>query len=88
MAVAVMAGAVRVMLMLATVAVDTFPAMSVHVPVTDWFVPTLVTVTASGFVPLDVVVERLDATRVLTPEPASLQVNVTVTSWFVMVPGT
>jgi hypothetical protein len=49
--------------------------------------PELVTVTLSGFVPLEVVVDPLVYVSVETPELPSVQSNVTVTSWPVFVPA-
>jgi len=80
-------GDVLVMLIRSKVEVVSFPAASVHVPVTDWSLPELVTVTFSGFVPLVVVVDPLVYVSVETPELPSVQSNVTVTSWPVFVPA-
>jgi hypothetical protein len=80
-------GEVLVMLIRSKVEVVLFPAASVHVPVTDWSLPELVTVTLSGLVPLDVVVDPLVYVSVAKPELPSVQSNVTVTSWLVFVPG-
>src|SRR5262249_29379193 len=55
------------MLMLLTVAEAELPALSVHVPVRDWFVPSVLTTW-----------EKTEGGT--TPEVASAQVNVTVTS--------
>jgi poly-beta-hydroxyalkanoate depolymerase len=55
-ALVVIPGAERTMSMPFTTVVVTFPATSVHVAVTDWLAPALVTVTESGFDPDDVVV--------------------------------
>jgi hypothetical protein len=74
-----MAGAVRVMLMPPKVLLTEFPATSVHVAVTDWSDPVLVTVAASGFEPLVVVVDPLVDVRLENPDPLSAQENVTVT---------
>src|SRR5579864_8428865 len=49
-----------------------FPARSVQFPVTDWFAPSPATLTG--------------AVLPATPEPLSLQLNVTTTVWLVQLP--
>src|SRR5579859_1194 len=83
---AVITGALLLMLMPLKVELALFPATSVQVAVTDWLLPGLFTVTASGFVPLVVVDEAVLKLSVFTPEPPSVQLNVTVTSWLVGCP--
>ena len=82
-------GEVLTMLMWSKVDLVVFPAASVHVPSTDWLAPELVTVTCNGFVPVVVVVDApASNVKVETPELPSVQLNVTVTSWPVLVPAT
>ena len=75
------------MLIRSKVEVVVFPAASVHVPITDWLLPALVSVALSGLVPSLVMGDALVASSVETPELPSEHENVTVTFWFVFVPG-
>src|SRR5207302_10376092 len=63
--------------------------LSTQVAVTDWPERALVTVMATGFVPLEVVVEALEGVRLRMPEapvPGSVHEKVTVTCWLVVFP--
>src|SRR3954470_1575024 len=69
--------------------VDELPELSEQVALTAWPVPALVTVTATGLVPLEVVVEVLEGVRLRMPEapvPGSVHEKVTVTCWLVVFP--